>query len=239
MDQRRIPNGSSSRSKALNDGDNDDDDDDDGQNADDDNEDDDYEEVQEDSDDDNNNRTVSEGEIISKFQMSYSGHRNVRTVKEVVFLGPRSEYVATGSDDGNVFIWNTSTGKIINILEDADSYVVNCVAPHPTNFPVLATSGIDNDIKLWMPTAEIENDLRNANEIMESNRRRGTLNFVNANTSMIFDLLFALDRSNSNNNNNNNNNNNSNNNNSSGSEGDDSDSRRRRRRRAGDRCRIN
>ena len=32
-------------------------------------------------------------------------------------------------------------------------HVVNCVQPHPT-LPVLATSGIDYDIKLWFPTAE-------------------------------------------------------------------------------------
>lgn len=28
---------------------------------------------------------------------------------------------------------------------------VNCIEPHP-NFPVLATSGLDSDIKIWMPT---------------------------------------------------------------------------------------
>jgi nuclear receptor interaction protein len=32
-------------------------------------------------------------------------------------------------------------------------HVVNCVAPHPS-LPLLATSGIDYDIKLWAPTAE-------------------------------------------------------------------------------------
>ena len=32
-------------------------------------------------------------------------------------------------------------------------YQVNCLEPHPTA-PVLATSGLDHDIKLWVPTAE-------------------------------------------------------------------------------------
>ena len=30
---------------------------------------------------------------------------------------------------------------------------VNCLEPHPTA-PILATSGLDHDIKLWVPTAE-------------------------------------------------------------------------------------
>ena len=30
--------------------------------------------------------------------------------------------------------------------------MVNCVQPHPTD-PILATSGIDYDVKLWSPTA--------------------------------------------------------------------------------------
>ena len=30
---------------------------------------------------------------------------------------------------------------------------VNCLEPHP-NAPILATSGLDHDIKLWVPTAE-------------------------------------------------------------------------------------
>lgn len=30
---------------------------------------------------------------------------------------------------------------------------VNCLEPHP-NAPVLATSGLDHDIKLWLPTAK-------------------------------------------------------------------------------------
>ena len=33
-----------------------------------------------------------------------------------------------------------------------DRHVVNCVQPHPTD-PILATSGIDYDVKLWSPTA--------------------------------------------------------------------------------------
>lgn len=35
-------------------------------------------------------------------------------VKGVNFYGPRSEFVISGSDCGNVFIWDQSTEKIVN-----------------------------------------------------------------------------------------------------------------------------
>ena len=36
----------------------------------------------------------------------YRGHRNSATVKGVNFYGPRSEYVISGSDCGNIFFWS-------------------------------------------------------------------------------------------------------------------------------------
>jgi WD40 repeat protein len=54
------------------------------------------------------------------------GHCNVRTVKEVNFYGPSNEYVISGSDDGNIFIWHKDEAKIVNILK-GDKHVVNCI----------------------------------------------------------------------------------------------------------------
>ncbi|KAG2440796.1 hypothetical protein HXX76_003651 [Chlamydomonas incerta] len=83
----------------------------------------------------------------------YSGHRNNRTVKGVSFLGEREEWVVSGSDCGHVYIWDRHSGRLHAWLR-GDSYVVNCLEPHPTLPLHLATSGIDDDIKLWAPTAE-------------------------------------------------------------------------------------
>lgn len=55
----------------------------------------------------------------------------------------------SGSDCGHVFIWDRYTGEIVMLLT-ADSHVVNCVQPHPSR-PILATSGIDHNVKLWSP----------------------------------------------------------------------------------------
>ncbi|XP_069698085.1 DDB1- and CUL4-associated factor 6-like [Periplaneta americana] len=81
-------------------------------------------------------------------KQKYIGHRNARTmIKEATFWG--SDYVLSGSDCGHVFIWNRYSGELVMLLE-ADHHVVNCLQPHPV-LPLLATSGIDYDVKLWAP----------------------------------------------------------------------------------------
>ena len=56
----------------------------------------------------------------------YSGHCNVKTVKDVNFFGLQDEYVVSGSDSGHVFIWDKKTSQLVNILE-GDNEVVNVV----------------------------------------------------------------------------------------------------------------
>lgn len=79
----------------------------------------------------------------------YSGHCNIRTVKDVNFWGLDDEYVVSGSDDGNLFIWDHKTGQLVNILE-GDGEVVNVLQGHPYE-PLLAVSGIDHTIKIFSP----------------------------------------------------------------------------------------
>lgn len=79
----------------------------------------------------------------------YKGHLNKKTVKGVYFLGPCCEYVASGSDSGHALIWRKRDGEILQALK-GDRYVVNCIEPHPL-ISVLATSGIDKDVKVWAP----------------------------------------------------------------------------------------
>lgn len=94
-------------------------------------------------------------------------------------MGDDDELVASGSDDGRVFIYCARTGDLVRcepalaflptrarrafgwlMLEttpcrvlDADADVANCVQPHP-RLPVLATSGIEKVIRTWAPVPE-------------------------------------------------------------------------------------
>jgi WD repeat-containing protein 42A len=113
-----------------------------------------------------------DGKLISDYKMEYSGHRNLRTVKEVNFLGPRDEFVVSGSDDGNVFIWEKESGDIVQISR-GDKHIVNCLDPHPVYPLCFASSGIEYDIKIWEPIAEapLSQEMQNLEKIIEQNQK--------------------------------------------------------------------
>lgn len=58
-------------------------------------------------------------------------------------------HIHSSSDDGNFFIWDRDSGMICSIFQ-ADELIVNCVQPHPY-VCLLATSGIDHEVRLWSP----------------------------------------------------------------------------------------
>lgn len=99
---------------------------------------------------------------------SYSGHRNNATIKGVNFYGAASELIVSGSDCGNIFFWHKESERIVQCVRGDDNGVVNCLEPHPY-YPVMATSGLDSDVKLWLPTADTLPTLEHVEEIVASN----------------------------------------------------------------------
>ncbi|WCJ41117.1 DDB1- and CUL4-associated factor 8 [Euphorbia peplus] len=101
----------------------------------------------------------------------YLGHRNSKTVKGVSFFGPNDEYVMSGSDCGHIFIWKKRGGKLVRLMS-GDRHVVNQLEPHPY-MPMLATCGIEKNVKIWVPipseTPGLPNDVE---KIIELNRQR-------------------------------------------------------------------
>ena len=67
----------------------------------------------------------------------YTGHCNVKTVKDANFFGLQDEYVVSGSDGGHLFIWDKKTSELVNILE-GDNEVVNVVQGQPLSAQSLA-----------------------------------------------------------------------------------------------------
>ncbi|XP_076457431.1 uncharacterized protein LOC143291451 [Babylonia areolata] len=100
----------------------------------------------------------------------YSGHRNNATVKGVSFYGPRSEYVVTGSDCGHIFLWDKVTQHVVQFLDADHSGVVNSLEAHPFA-PVLATSGLDHDVKIWAPVSHDPPRLQGLEMQARKNRR--------------------------------------------------------------------
>ncbi|KAF5369926.1 hypothetical protein D9758_001012 [Tetrapyrgos nigripes] len=112
------------------------------------------------------------GVPIIRPRRRYAGARNVDTVKDVNFLGPFDEYVASGSDDGNFFIWEKTSGRLHGLYE-GDGNVVNVIEPHP-HLPLVAVSGIDHTVKLFAPSDGSSEFSRidNAENIMRQNSER-------------------------------------------------------------------
>ncbi|XP_042453685.1 protein ALTERED SEED GERMINATION 2-like isoform X2 [Zingiber officinale] len=79
----------------------------------------------------------------------YKGHCNRKTVKDVNFFGPYCDYVVSGSDCGRIFIWRKKDGILLRAMK-GDRHVVNCTVSHP-HTTMLASSGIEKDVKIWVP----------------------------------------------------------------------------------------
>eukprot|EP00854_Cymbomonas_tetramitiformis_P001160 gene1160-1731_t len=84
-------------------------------------------------------KTVPALPLVKTVPVLPQGHRNMRTVKDVSFLGPHEEYVASGSDNGAMLIWCRYSGRLL-FQYKGDSEVVNCIQAHPID-PVIASCG--------------------------------------------------------------------------------------------------
>ncbi|KAG8063850.1 hypothetical protein GUJ93_ZPchr0003g17578 [Zizania palustris] len=132
-------------------------------------------------------------EFLDKLEQPqvYSGHRNFRTVKGVIFFGPNDEYVLSGSDCGNVFVWRKKGSELMRIMH-GDKGVVNCIEPHP-NFPFIATSGIDKTVKIWTPAANKLMSLpKNAKQIIASNERGREIDASQSELTLSSDLIMHV-----------------------------------------------
>ena len=123
---------------------------------------------------------------------TYRSHSNTRTlIKEAVFLGENDEFVAAGSDSGHVYVYETETGECVSTF-DADEDITNCVRPHPF-MPVIATSGIEDTVKVWTPLEGDEgiqcvSDPITIDEIVSKKERKGDFTLLTS-----FDNSFEED----------------------------------------------
>ena len=83
---------------------------------------------------------------------------------QVCLMGSRDEFVASGSDDGRIFIWDRISGRLINMLT-SDDQNVTCVTAHPS-IPVLASAGSEPIIKLWSPQASADQHYQSKQEVL-------------------------------------------------------------------------
>ncbi|CAL9229666.1 unnamed protein product [Arabidopsis halleri] len=83
-----------------------------------------------------------------KIVSRYKGHKRSRFIIRSCFGGYKQAFVASGSEDSQVYIWHRSTGKLIVELP-GHAGAVNCVSWSPTNLHMLASASDDGTIRIW------------------------------------------------------------------------------------------
>ncbi|KAA8528888.1 hypothetical protein F0562_033624 [Nyssa sinensis] len=82
--------------------------------------------------------------IVSK----YKGHRRARFIVRSCFGGFEQAFIASGSEDSQVYIWHRATGELLSMLP-GHSGAVNCVSWNPKNPHMLASASDDRTIRVW------------------------------------------------------------------------------------------
>ncbi|PWN25950.1 WD40 repeat-like protein [Jaminaea rosea] len=97
---------------------------------------------------------IHEQQLVRTFQ---AGHRMEQDMIRCCFGGNEDNFVATGSEDGAVYVYHRGTGKMLGRLVGHDEREgqrsVNAVAWHPRLCSLLASCGDDGTIRIWQPEA--------------------------------------------------------------------------------------
>lgn len=78
------------------------------------------------------------------YTMRFRGHISRQTIKDVAFVGPGDCAVASGSDDGRMFIWDRYTGADSFGTHQPDLRTYIAVCPSGTITQVLGLPACNN-----------------------------------------------------------------------------------------------
>nr|XP_044996454.1 DDB1- and CUL4-associated factor 8-like [Jaculus jaculus] len=115
---------------------------------------------------------ISSDDDGAQYKKRYKGHRNSATVKSVHFYGPRSEFVVSGSDCGHIFFWEKSSCHIVQLLQADEGGIVHSIETHP-NLPVIASCDLEDEVKIWVPTARAPTELPGMKDVVRVNMHKG------------------------------------------------------------------
>jgi len=92
---------------------------------------------------------LSKGRLACK----YAGQRQGRYIIRSCFGGVDDNFVVSGSEDGNVYVWRVDRAILLDVLTGHGSGSVNSVAWNPRNPQMFASCSDDCTIRLWEPSA--------------------------------------------------------------------------------------
>ncbi|KAL4200719.1 hypothetical protein AMTRI_Chr02g254950 [Amborella trichopoda] len=78
----------------------------------------------------------------------YRGHKRSRLVIRSCFGGLEQAFIASGSEDSQVYLWHRGTRELFEVLP-GHSGAVNCVSWNPVNAHMFASASDDSTIRIW------------------------------------------------------------------------------------------
>ncbi|KAJ7582949.1 WD40-repeat-containing domain protein [Mycena floridula] len=92
---------------------------------------------------------------LGKLVRKYTGQRQGHHVIRGCFGGVDGNFVVSGSEDRNVYVWDRDTGTLLEVLSGHGEGSVNSVAWNPRNMRMFASCSDDNTIRIWEPSSQL------------------------------------------------------------------------------------
>ncbi|KAF7322514.1 WD-domain-containing protein [Mycena chlorophos] len=96
----------------------------------------------------------------SRLVRRYTGQRQSTDIIRSCFGGIENNFIVSGSEDGNVYIWHRDTGVLLEVLEGHGAGSVNCVAWNPRNDRMFASCSDDHSIRIWESADVLDGPVR-------------------------------------------------------------------------------